>query len=267
MNNVNEFEESLMGRPNTIRTQTSLFRHWVVPYLDDYPIDKNFLPLVLRKWWDEDISPGTMKGALVVAAKYVEFITGNKPNTRKLMSIINSRVLPQKVKCWTKDEAVHALDVCKEKYPEYFLPLLLTLHTGMRKGELCGLKWSDVDWIKGRIKVQRSYDGPTKNGKGRTIPISKRVADLLERCYIIGEEEKPVIDRIDLNYHLKKLCRLAGVRVISFHGLRHSYSTLALEAGVSPRQVQAVLGHSSLTTTLNLYWDKFDEDIDLDFLP
>jgi integrase len=175
--------------------------------------------------------------------------------------------MPTPIKVWTKEEASRALEVCKNELPELYLPLLLTLHLGLRKGEAIGLKWSDVDIVTGTIKVQRSYDGPTKNGRPRKLKLSRKLALELEKYYVIGEDNFHIFERCELNYHLRKLCKLAEVPKISWHQLRHYFASSALEAGVSPRLVQEVLGHTQLSTTINLYWSLFDTKIDLDFLP
>lgn len=259
------FEESLIGRPNTIKTQVSLYRNWIKPYSN--VSDDKLLHHLVRTWQKKDLKPSTMKIALGVAIKYLEFKTGNKPNAKNLVKIIGNMSMPSEVKCWNREEAEKALKFCKEELPEMYLPLLVTLHTGIRKGELCGLKWEDIDWINGRIKIKRSYDGPTKNGKPRTIPISNKLAFLLEKYYNVGDEKKPLFEGGDLNYHLHKICRLAGVKKISWHQIRHTFSSLALESGVSPRLVAELLGHSSVSITLSMYWSLIDDKIDLGFLP
>lgn len=258
---MDDFEASLIGRPNTLKTQISLYRNWVKPY------DCTNLERLVRTWQQEDMKPSTMKVALGVASKYVEFETGNKPATRDLVRKVTSLSMPSEIKCWNKDQAYEALCTSQDHYPELYLPLLLTLHTGIRIGEMRGLKWGDVDWIGGRIRIQRSDDGPTKTGKPRTVPLSDTLALRLEKYYIVGVDNKRICDAMDFNYHLKKVCKLAEIPTISWHGLRHTFATIALEAGTSPRQVQACLGHASLSTTLDLYWQLTGEKIDLGFLP
>jgi len=264
---ISKFEQSLMGRENTIKTQSSLFRHWIQPYAKR-KIDDKLLPHLVAIWRREGLKPGTQRILLNVASKYVEFITGEKPKLKGLAKIVSNMEMEPEPKAWSKAEAEKALEVCKEEMPWFYLPLLVTLHSGIRKGEWTGLRWSDINFIKGTIKIQRSYDGkPTKNGKSRIIPISTKLALELEKHYIVGQEDKVVYNAGDLNYHLHKLCDMAKIRRISFHGLRNTFASLALEAGVSPRIVSNILGHAHVGITLQYYWSLFSEKVDLGFLP
>jgi integrase len=151
--------------------------------------------------------------------------------------------------------------------------MVVTLHTGMRRGELFGLKWEDIDFAKKKINIVRSYDGPTKSGKPRSVPMSDSAADVLTSCYNGQDDDEHCFNRCDPNPRLKKLqVYVYGTlelkrKTISWHGLRHTFATLALEAGRSPKLVSEMLGHSKVSTTLDLYWNKSGEDLDLGFLP
>jgi len=263
-----KFENTLLGRPNTLKTQRNIFKNWVLPYKDQLIKHPDAtLSSMVKDMSEKGMKPGTIRAAISLATRFVEHELGTRPNSKAILRFLSNSVNQTEPKCWTREEAKKALEVCKSEYPEMYLPLLLTLHTGIRKGELCGLTWEDVDWLKGTLKIARSYDGPTKSGKSRIIPISRPLANYFERCYIIGQDNCPIFEGGDLNYHLKKICRLARVKVISWHGLRHTFGTLALEDGVSPRLVQFLLGHSTLSTTLNIYWNLTKEEVDFKFLP
>jgi integrase len=128
-----------------------------------------------------------------------------------------------------------------------------------------GLRASDVDLKQKIITVRRSYRGPTKSGRTRKVPMSVALTSAL--CYLNAlEPDERIFPVMDPNPMLKALCREARIRRITFHGIRHTFASLALEAGVSPRKVSQVLGHSSLSTTLNIYWGAINEEMDLSFL-
>jgi len=174
----------------------------------------------------------------------------------------------KEAKALTKEQSKALLEAAKGT--DVYLPCLLALHTGMRRGEVFGLKWADVDICKREIKVQRSYNGPTKNGKTRLVPISSLLEEILLDNYPMTPDNSSKMSVIpkqfDPNPGLRAACRRAGIEPVNFHALRHTFATMALEAGRSPRKVQQVLGHSALSTTLNIYWSVSQEKLDMEFI-
>jgi integrase len=131
-----------------------------------------------------------------------------------------------------------------------------------------------VDMLRNQLLVSRSYDGPTKSGKSRVIPISSALEKvLLAKTFGKGYNRlgskrsgNIVPSNFDPNPPLKRACREAGIRNITFHSLRLTFATLALEAGRSPVLVSKVLGHARTSTTIDLYWASSGEKLDLGFL-
>lgn len=138
--------------------------------------------------------------------------------------------------------------------------------TGMRRGELVALRWRDVDWASGVIRVRRSYGdgefGPPKSRRSsRAIPMADRVAAELERHFerslYQGEEDLvfchpdlgSVYDPSKLRKRFADACRRAGVRPARFHDLRHTFGTRMAAAGAPLRAVQEWMGHSDYRTT------------------
>jgi integrase len=183
------------------------------------------------------------------------------------------------VRALNKKEIVALTAVVKADYPKLYLPMMLSLHTGMRRGEVWGLTYDDVDILNDTITIQRSYTGPTKSGKSRVIPISSALEKILLAETVIktynynrraARAETLVPYTFDPNPILRKAAAQAGLREptkLHFHSLRHSFATLALESGVSPRLVSQTLGHAAVSTTLDIYWSSTGEKINLDFLP
>jgi integrase len=157
---------------------------------------------------------------------------------------------------------------------------LLALNTGMRRGELAGLRWIDVDLDAGRVSVTRqrttaSYRVLEKDPKGtsrRAVDIGPEVVAALRAHRKVQLEERLLVGSAWADtghvfvapdgrpYHpqrirvlLEKLCATAGVPTIRLHDLRHTMATVALEAGVHPKVVQERLGHSSISVTLDIY--------------
>lgn len=178
---------------------------------------------------------------------------------------------------WTPEEVNRFLQVARNRraYPIYYLALM----TGMRRGEILGLKWKDIDFQNSIIRVSRSWTktdeanvfsegGKTENSR-RSIHVSKSVLDVLE-----AHREKQMEEHKQLGitsefvftnsngelYHpdvitqaFRETQEAAGVPRIRFHDLRHTHASILLQKGVHPKIVSERLGHSSITITLDLY--------------
>ena len=141
---------------------------------------------------------------------------------------------------------------------------LLAITTGMRQGELLGLKWEDVDLRTGTLQVRRTiFNGRVsapKTSKGRrSIRLTEAAIQALQRHQRQGEwvfssrEGTPISCHNLTNRSWKPLLRKAGLPDTRFHDLRHTCATLLLTKGVHPKVVQEVLGHSNISITLDTY--------------
>lgn len=142
------------------------------------------------------------------------------------------------------------------------LPLSLALLLGLRRGEICGLRWQDVDFQRGLIHIvnqrQRLASGeivdltPKSRTSVRTLPIPGQLLPLLRRCrqlsgYLCS------ISPSGLDAAHRAIVRRLGLPYIPLHGLRHSMATACIRHGGDMRSLQAVLGHASYATTANRY--------------
>jgi integrase len=138
--------------------------------------------------------------------------------------------------------------------------------TGLRRGELVALRWRDVDWPSGVVRVRRSFgDGefgaPKSRRSSRAVPMADRVAAELEHhfkrsafqadddlvfCHPIGGG---VYDPSKLRKRFGAACERAGVRRARFHDLRHTFGTQMAAAGAPLRAVQEWMGHADYRTT------------------
>jgi integrase len=149
---------------------------------------------------------------------------------------------------------------------------LLSLNTGLRSGELWGLRWTDILWKDGLIKVEQTCDRltravriGTKGNRVRYVPLTQpALKSLLNLLELRGTENQSKLvfnvngrpinhDNFRRDFWLKDIneaTRKFGMREIRFHDLRHTAATLMLKEGLSAAEVQQILGHSSITTTM-----------------
>ena len=150
-------------------------------------------------------------------------------------------------------------------YEMYYIELA----TGLRRGELLGLKWQDIDWKNGVIKVRRQVarvDGQikeaplkTKNSY-RTVTISQQTIEVLKEqkkktndTYVFPSPNGGPISPDSVNNMLKRVLERAGIPKVRFHDLRHTFATIALQNGVDIKTVSGMLGHFSAGFTLDTY--------------
>lgn len=192
-------------------------------------------------------------------------------------------VMPRKeddeLQVLTTEQCVRLLDVARGTDMEGLVTLALA--TGLRRGELLGLKWSDVDFERGCLRVQRTLvyvngDGykevspKTKSGK-RSITLTgfalmalreHRTKQLEARVQASIWQDKDLLFPTATGMYMSSstllrqfslLLEHAGLPHIRFHDLRHSCATLLLKMKVPPKVVQEILGHSSIVITMDTY--------------
>lgn len=201
--------------------------------------------------------------------KYVTYKIGKNSEPRKALTIEEQKTL------------CRAISGCRCEYIYRF-----ALQTGLRVSELNGLKWSDIDWDKKNIHVQRSlvYDSKIKGwtteslktqNSFRTIPLTKEAINVLhlqeqknksnklvklelKDFIFLGKKGSP-LNTSNLDAVLKTICYESGLRKISMHILRHTFATRCIEAGMKPKTLQTILGHSTIAVTMNFYVDTTEE--------
>jgi integrase len=138
--------------------------------------------------------------------------------------------------------------------------ILTALKTGLRLGELRGLKWDDIDLNKQIMTVRRSayrdncFVAP-KSNKERTIPLSGRLLSVLcesksRSGFVFKVKPGAHLKTSDCSRKLHKICEKADLRRIGWIVLRHSFASHLVEAGAHLKAVQELLGHSSIQTTM-----------------
>lgn len=279
-------------RPRSYERYEELIRLHIVPSLGKIQLQK-LAPQHLRKLYTdklkEGLSPKTVTSihnllhtALDVAVKW-DLVAQNVTEKVSPPRKVHHEIKP------LSPEQIHRLLDAAQGHPLEAL-LILALSTGMRRGELLGLKWQDIDFINGTLQVRRILNRvPTKMVKEvgqsfvdaepkteksrRQIVLASfaiealkqhraRQAEMKKEAGTDWQEHDYVFSNATGNYlhpgnnvlvPFKRLLKKAGLPDVRFHDLRHSAATMLLSKGVHPKVVQELLGHSEIGMTLNIY--------------
>jgi integrase len=243
------------------------------------------------------LAPATLEKIFTILSSALKAAVGNRIVARNEGSFVaNKPRAPEQSaadrNCWTAEEASTFLKVAKVAGPQPAALWTLALDSGMRKSELAGLMWTDVDLAAGRVQVrQQLLTGglepifvPTKGKRSRPIDIAPETVELLKghKAHQAAVKMRHRKDYRDFGLVFAKepseagrrsadvfgtplgtnnlgdrefaeLIEAAHVRPITIHGLRHTCATLLLAAGVPTHVVQKRLGHKDASTTLDVY--------------
>lgn len=273
--------------PKTLETYKYLVSRHIVPQIGDIVLDK-LTPYQLQKLYSYLLNRDTGAGKKLskTTVHHIHRICYGAlkwgVQMRMIPHNVAENVTPpqrnkQEIKTWTQEEVNRFLEEAKKEwlYPLFFVAVA----TGLRRGELLGLKWGDIDLNQGTLSirrtVQRTDDGlivreqtKTDNSR-RTVSISPATVDLLnrhrskqaEQLKILGKKSDfvftntlgNILEPRKVNQVFDRIIRRAGLPKIRFHDLRHTHATLLLQQGVHPKIVSERLGHANISITMDIY--------------
>lgn len=266
----------------------SYTRNHIIPGLGQWKINKldhNLIDSFVEEIKEKELSQHTKLHIYRVLANAIK--SGKRYGLKEslLDGVEAPKIGKQVVNCWSGDELDRFLTYLESK--NHKMPIMLALSTGMRYGEIVGLKWENINFKNETISVTHQLKN-VENSKGkmewilspklktetsyRTIKIDEGTVDLLRNHkkqqeknkletgsdYIenslvctttSGDIMRPTYIRTVLYRTIEK----AGITKITFHGLRHTHATMLLADGIHPKVVQERLGHGSVQITLDTY--------------
>ena len=271
-------------KQKTYSSYEDIVRSRLIPNLGEYPL-ADLTPLIVQRYVTELLQCGNLKTGKGLSANTVNTIISviqGSLSTAHLLGLTDSYEMNKIRRPKAKEKPVESFTPAEQKQIEQAVladrrekmkGIVICLYTGLRIGELLALEWSDIDFQKAELRVERtchdskdqdgSYcritDTPKTEHSRRVIPLPRQLIPILREMkkgsssplVIVGERPPLSVRSYQRSFEL--LQRKIGIPKKGFHALRHTFATRAIECGMDVKSLSEILGHKNPTVTLNRY--------------
>ena len=270
------------SKQKTYRRYEEIVAQHILPKFGTMELE-DLTPLVLQRYISELLECGNLRTGVGLSANTVNAIITVIQSALKVAcnlgyletytadKIKRPKAKEKQIECFSPAEQKKIEQaVLADKRPKMF-GVILCLYTGLRIGELLALEWSDIDFSKGELTVNKTcHDAKTEQGyrritdtpktqtSHRVIPIPKQILPLLREqkkksrsAFVIGEDKMQSVRSYQYSFSL--LLKKLDIPHRGFHALRHTFATRALECGMDVKTLSEILGHKNPVVTLNRY--------------
>ena len=272
--------EWLEYKKNSIKESTYYnyllcIENYLKPNLKDINLNETINYNDLINKLSETLAPKTIKDIITILKSIFKYYEEEYETHLKIKKANVPKLARKKLKILTKSEKNKMESYCIKHNDLKEIGIIICLNTGLRIGEICGLKWKDVNLDEKTISVKRTVQRiynknshttkviigkPKTDSSIRTIPISNKLLKVLKPLkkkykddyYVLSDDIKYVEPR-DYQYFFKTLLKRLKIKPYKFHILRHTFASECIEVGMDVKSLSEILGHSNVNITLNIY--------------
>lgn len=231
----------------------------------------------IEKMLDQGLAETTVRSVLTALRSVIKYGIRAKLVKEGLLEYCRCSCRRPETRILTIEESDRMKTYLLEKNTVFSVGILLCRSTGMRIGELCGLKWKDIDLGANSICIRRTVSRipnpadspdaprtilyirpPKSHSSAREIPIPRYLADVLQQMQ--GKEDDYLLTGCEycmeprnVQKRFKTILKRCEMQDVNFHAMRHGFASACLEKGVDCKTVSSILGHSSTNITMDIY--------------
>ncbi len=249
----------------------------IAPALGEFELEELSAQVLQRftvELSESGLAANTVNGIIsVLKSSLKRAVVLGVTNVQCTDAIVRPKAKEKQVESFTKDEQRKIENYIAEKRQDKLFGIVLCLYTGLRIGELLALTWSDVDFGKGILTVNKTCRDGWKNGEYikisdtpktengyRIVPIPKQLLMRLKKLkksasgeYVVGGKSIYGAEVRSYQKTFERILAKLDLPHKGFHALRHTFATRALEVGMDVKTLSEILGHGNPTITLKRY--------------
>lgn len=280
-------EEWLKYKKNTVKKSTYYnYSYSVAKYLYPSFAGKNITKIKNYNNFIEELSdtlsPKTVRDIVTKLKEIINFYEEEHNTKLNIKKMSLPKMNKKEIQILSNKEKQKLEKYCIEQNSLKSLGILICLNTGLRIGEVCALRWENVDFETRRIHVEKTIeriyskeenktiviiDTPKSITSVRTIPINSKLYNILKQIrgkskktdFVLTGSSEHYVEPRNYQYHFKEILKRSKVKKYKFHTLRHTFATNCIEAGMDIKSLSEILGHADVSITLNIYVHSSDK--------
>ena len=280
-------EEWLKYKKNTVKKSTYYnYSYSVAKYLYPSFAGKNITKIKNYNNFIEELSdtlsPKTVRDIVTKLKEIINFYEEEHNTKLNIKKMSLPKMNKKEIQILSNKEKQKLEKYCIQQNDLKSLGILICLNTGLRVGEVCALRWENVDFETRRIHVEKTIeriyskeenktiviiDTPKSITSVRTIPINSKLYNILKQIrgkskktdFVLTCSSEHYVEPRNYQYHFKEILKRNKVKKYKFHTLRHTFATNCIEAGMDIKSLSEILGHADVSITLNIYVHSSDK--------